>query len=247
MQEISESVHAFSTENNTPQTSAQVKLCLEKQGEEFKDIADEYSITDSKGIVKKYLNQAQDVASVVDSWWVWARESLVKEELNQEKEDWLVHVLLPVVYWHQQMEKSQNPKMKNIYQSMWKVASSTYEIHPMTNTILKEEIEGWFSWADWISKKFQRTSSAIEGRNGYLSQMHHNGRGITENRLKASTVLHNYDTKRSDGTTAAERLFETKFPDVFDWLIEQMSDLPLPRKSRGARIPNPLNSQTVSA
>jgi len=77
--------------------------------------------------------------------------------------------------------------------------------------------------------------------------MHHNGRGITPKRLKALTVIHNYDTKRRDGTTAAERLFDAKIPDLFDWLIEQMGDLPLPRKSRACSVPNPLNLQTVSA
>ncbi|OAD18984.1 hypothetical protein THIOM_005406 [Candidatus Thiomargarita nelsonii] len=117
----------------------------------------------------------------------------------------------------------------------------------ITNNISDGEIEQWLSWADWISGKFQRASSAIEGRNGYLSQIHHNGRGITPNRLKALTVIHNYDTKRRDGTTAAERLFDTEIPDLFDWLIEQMGDLPLPRKSRGCSVPNPLNLPTVSA
>jgi hypothetical protein len=32
--------------------------------------------------------------------------------------------------------------------------------------------------------KFQRTSSAVEGRNGYLTQMHHNRRGLSPSRLK---------------------------------------------------------------
>ncbi len=159
----------------------------------------------------------------------------------------LPYTLLPVIYWYQQMEKSQNPKMKKVYRQAWKKALLIYESHSLTNKISDDEMEEWLSWTDWISGKFQRASSAIEGRNGYLSQMHHNGRGITAKRLKALTVIHNYDTKRRDGTTAAERLFDTKIPDLFDWLIEQMGDLPLPRKSRGCNDPNPLNLQIVSA
>ena len=80
--------------------------------------------------------------------------------------------------------------------------------------------------------KFQRTSSAVEGRNGCLSQMHHNGRGISLMRLKVLTIIHNYYLKRSDGTTAAERLFKKKFPDPFEWVVNKMGDLPLPRKSK---------------
>jgi len=44
--------------------------------------------------------------------------------------------------------------------------------------------------------KFQRTSSAVEGRNGYLSRLHHSHRGFTEQTLKVLTVIHNFDLLR---------------------------------------------------
>jgi hypothetical protein len=71
------------------------------------------------------------------------------------------------------------------------------------------------AWAEWMTKKFHRSSSAVEGRNGFLSQMYHNGRGLTAKRLRALTVIHNYGIKRLDGTTAAMRLFDREFPDLF--------------------------------
>ncbi|MGB3769354.1 MAG: DUF6399 domain-containing protein, partial [Phormidesmis sp.] len=42
------------------------------------------------------------------------------------------------------------------------------------------------------------------------------------------------DLKRHDGTTAAQRLFGHDFPDVFEWMLEQVGDLPMPRKSAKA-------------
>ncbi|SMG63065.1 conserved hypothetical protein [methanotrophic bacterial endosymbiont of Bathymodiolus sp.] len=36
------------------------------------------------------------------------------------------------------------------------------------------------------------------------------------------------------------RLFDTDFPDIFSWLLDEMGELPLPRKERGTAIPNPL-------
>jgi hypothetical protein len=62
--------------------------------------------------------------------------------------------------------------------------------------------------------------------------MYHNGRGISESRLKALTVIHNYGLKRQDGTTAAQHFFEQGFPDLFSWVLDQMGELPLPRKGR---------------
>jgi hypothetical protein len=45
--------------------------------------------------------------------------------------------------------------------------------------------------------------------------MYHNGRGLSKKRLKALTAIHNYGIRRTNGTTAAMRLFDTDFPDIF--------------------------------
>ena len=99
----------------------------------------------------------------------------------------------------------------------------------------------------WMVSNFQRTSSAVEGRNGCLSQMHHNGRGISIKRLKALTVIHNFGLTRPDGTTASERLFERDFPDLFEWIVNQMGELPLARIGRKSSSDNLLNLQSVPA
>lgn len=52
-----------------------------------------------------------------------------------------------------------------------------------------------------------RTSSAIEGRNGYLSRLHHSGRGLSEKDLQVLTVIHHFDLHRADGSNAAQRFF----------------------------------------
>lgn len=62
-------------------------------------------------------------------------------------------------------------------------------------------------FSNLLFQKFQRTSSAVEGRNGYLSQIHHNRRGLSPLRLRVMTGLHNFHLQRSDGTMAAQCLF----------------------------------------
>ena len=102
--------------------------------------------------------------------------------------------------------------------------------HPMTAHISDKEIKQWQSWAHWITTKFQRTSSAVKGRNGALSRMRHNQRSIPLTRLKAFTVIHNFGIKRQNGTTTAQRLFDQKFPNLFEWIVERVGELPLPRE-----------------
>jgi hypothetical protein len=46
------------------------------------------------------------------------------------------------------------------------------------------------------------------------------------------TAIHNFYLQRCDGTTAAERLFGKKFPNLFEWIVSQMGELPTPRKPR---------------
>jgi Family of unknown function (DUF6399) len=102
-------------------------------------------------------------------------------------------------------------------------------------------------WAEEMSTKYQRTSSAVEGRNGSLSRLHHAGRGFSPQGLKVATIIHNFDLKRADGTTAAQRLFDHEFPNLFTWLVDAMGNLPMPRKSSKTHIPKPLRTLNVPA
>ena len=72
---------------------------------------------------------------------------------------------------------------------------------------------------------FQRSSSCVEGRNGQLALRHHSLHRLSNGKLVALTVIHNYYLKRSDGTTAAERFFGAKPRDLFGWLIDRI-DVP---------------------
>jgi len=48
--------------------------------------------------------------------------------------------------------------------------------------------------------------------------------------LKAQTVVHNYTIKNREGTTPAERFFEEKHNDLFEWLLGHMDYQVRPRK-----------------
>ncbi len=41
-------------------------------------------------------------------------------------------------------------------------------------------------------------------------------------------MIHNFGITHKDGTTAAERLFGEPFPDLFEWIVERIGDLPCP-------------------
>jgi len=69
---------------------------------------------------------------------------------------------------------------------------------------------------------FQRSSSCVEGRNGQLALRHHSLHRLSNGKLAALAVVHNYYVTRSDGTTAAERFFGSKPADLFGWLVDHL-------------------------
>jgi hypothetical protein len=89
----------------------------------------------------------------------------------------------------------------------------------------------WGKKARQCAAMFQRSSSCVEGRNGVLSLKHHSLHKLNTNKLQALTVLHNFFSSRRDGTTAAERFFDQKPRDVFEWLLD-IIDLPVRPRNR---------------
>jgi hypothetical protein len=244
---IAEDIHVFSLSSQQPNRAELVISGLEKRAQAFEKIAQSQEISDSKQTMNKFRNQINDLAANVECWWLWVMEILTGLSVDEATQYWLIHTLLPTVYWHQQWHKTQNPKQREKYHQAWQQAAQALQADAFTATLPENVLQRWLEWAEWMARHFHRSSSAVEGRNGYLSQMYHNGRGLTEKRLRALTVIHNYGLKRVDGTTAAMRLFGQTFPDLFSWLVAEMGVLPLPRKGRERAIPNPLFLKTVPA
>ncbi|MEA1969638.1 MAG: DUF6399 domain-containing protein [Thermodesulfobacteriota bacterium] len=247
LQEVSLSVHPFNESNSKTQTTEDVVNKLQICADKFKKIAASLLIPDNRGSMEKFSGQLNDIASNVGVWWVWVKENLIQYDLDKATQEWLIHLLLPVIYWHQQMERTKNPSMKASYKKAWQEALAVWEAHQLSQTLGIDEIERWQDWAAWMVGKFQRSSSAVEGRNGWLSQMYCNGRSLGTRRLKTLTVIHNFDLRRADGSTCAERLFDQEFPDLFEWILDRVGPLPLPRENRKYSIPNPLNLQSCPA
>ncbi len=241
LQGIGDEVHPFSMVDNIINDAGKVVQRLEGRAQAFETIAHGQGIADNKNTLQKLRNQFGALAVSVSFWWLWVNETLLNLGLDDiELEQWLTTTLLPVVYWHHKMRQTKNRKAKDKYRKAWESASAAFKAHRLTATLPISEIQRWLLWAENMSRQFQRSSSAVEGRNGCLSQMYHNGRGLDGKRLKALTVIHNYDIRREDGTTAAMRLFNTEFPNLFSWLLDRMEDLPLPRKGRERLIFNSL-------
>jgi Family of unknown function (DUF6399) len=80
-----------------------------------------------------------------------------------------------------------------------------------------------------LATVFQRSSSNVEGRNGYLSLRSHQLRGLDLPRKRECfTAMHNFFLTRADGTTAAERFFGQKPRSMFAAILESVELTPAP-------------------
>ena len=96
------------------------------------------------------------------------------------------------------------------------------ELSPTEQIQLKQQ-------AQTLAEVFQRSSSNVEGRNGYLSLRNHQLRGLGHPRKRAClTAVHNFCLTRADGTTAAERFFGQKPRSMFAAILASVDIPPAP-------------------
>ena len=94
------------------------------------------------------------------------------------------------------------------------------------NTVEQNQLK---AAAATLAEVFQRSSSNVEGRNGYFSLRNHQLRGLDHPRKRAClTAVHNFFLTRPDGTTAAERFFGQKPRSIFAAILGAVDIPPAP-------------------
>ena len=145
---------------------------------------------------------------------------------------WAEECLLPLIYWEHQVAHTRCARRKAKLQPVLETMPVAFRHHALTQRLPPQALKEWQDWATHRVSAFQRASSAVEGRNGALSQLHHNQRGVPKYRYKVWTVLHNFDCRAADGTTPASRFFGRAFPALFETVVSRIEALPQPRRRK---------------
>jgi hypothetical protein len=182
--------------------------------------------------MKKVRTQLPALAALVDFWWQGVRQDLEPFVLSPQWGQWVHTCLLPMMYWDDQVARTRCRRRKARIRQALEAVRTAFERHPLTLRLAPHVLAAWQGWAVDRVKSFQRTSSAVEGRNGSLSQMQHNQRGLPKQRSKVWAVLHNFDGRAADGTTPAVRFFRRTFPDLFETVLSHIEVLPRARQRK---------------
>jgi hypothetical protein len=228
-------VHPWHISGLTPQDSKQVKEQLQAEVDALEELADTHELPAKEEKLTKVRKQLGALSAVVDFWWQGVWHDLQQLALTPMSEHWVVELLLPLIYWQVQLSRTRCPRRKARISEALESVRVGFETHPVTRQMASDDVlADWQAWAAEHVKTFHRTSSAVEGRNGYLSQMQHNHRGLPRHRHEVWTVLHNFDCRDQDGTTPAARFFGRSFPDLFETVLAKIDDLPRPRQRKRA-------------
>jgi len=231
---LSRSMHPWRLVDATRQTSKEVAGQLHAELQALETLLETNGLPVKKGTLDKVRKQLGGVSALIDFWWQTVRQDLAQMAMTPRWTQWVEDVLLPLMYWRDQLSRTRCPDHKAQIARVLQAVQEAFERHPCTRQLTAEVLAGWQLWAGEHARAFQRASSAVEGRNGYLSQMQHNHRSLPTRRCQVWTVLHNFDCRAADGTTPAARFFRREFPDLFESVLSQMHELPLPRQRHQA-------------
>jgi len=151
---------------------------------------------------------------------------------GDKKQAWLSLVSAKYVGLVAERDRTdQKKRLKGLAQTLEEKALRSLE-QTFEGTIEAAQLESMIKEALCLAQLFQRSSSAVEGRNSWLSLWRHGQKRISPQKWHALKVLRNFWQTKPDGTTAAERFFGRKPRDLKEYLWEHMPQPPAAAKRR---------------
>jgi hypothetical protein len=163
---LSQAIHPFDINTGEFQFGSELSTRLQSILSNLEQLGQTYAPTRAPGAIDVWLRQIPNLSGTVHAWWQWVIPALSVQTQDPDIQNWVLSALLPWVYWHQQTQKTRQPQLKQGYQQAAQRAQARFLAYPFTQTLHNSEQQQWIDWAIWMCAKFQRTSSAVEGRNG---------------------------------------------------------------------------------
>ena len=216
---------------------AEVGKKLEKHFDEAKAVALDADLGDQRlKLIAKARKLLPALVSTLTFFWSEVAARITALGLTPDQRRAVEQYLLPLAYLDLVATKARDAAG---CERLRDIASQLRAAPPALASALgllpEQELARVYDVARECAAIFQRSSSCTEGRNGQLSLYHHGLHLLSDRKLRVLTILHNYFIQRPDGTTAAERFFGKKPPDLFKWLLEHVAMPARPRSSPVAR------------
>lgn len=231
---VADDYHPFDRQTGQPLSAEEVGKRLNRHIDEMEKVVEQAKLGDKpRQAVARARPWLATLMGCVAWFWSVATARVEEMDLDEEQERVVKEKLLAGHYWTMAAGRARTvQERKRLKELAERLKREAWQEGGALSRLSEQEKKRVAEVAQQGAELFQRSSSCVEGRNGRLSLQHHGHSRVSEQRLKALTVLHNYLVKRADGTTAAERFYGQKHKDLFSWLLERMPDLPRPAQKR---------------
>jgi len=242
IRKISDIYHPVDLETGRLKGVEEVSDSLDRCFVEIETVAAEAKLTgNSLKRIKKAKNIVAPMVATMVFFHLTIQRKIEALCLSPVIEGIMFEKLIPAFYLNYASNKAKTAdarhriqkKSEEIFSCLGCMQDTFYEITQEELTVIQ-------TVAKECASLFQRSSSCVEGRNGQLSLRHHSFHRLSDRKLSALTSVHNFFIKRKDGTTAAERFFDTKPRAMFEFLLEKV-DLP-GRPAQRRRVPKQIKS-----
>jgi hypothetical protein len=228
--EIGEVYHPFNTQTGAEQNSQKVSELLESCFANIKDATQDLSDR-CKQRVDKAHRVVKNMVATIAFFFNMVDLYMDNVQISAHDRQLMYDYLIPGFYLKQVAAKEKDAERKlPILQKAQQLLSILTEQDGPFCEYSENDVKRLEKAAQECAQIFQRSSSCVEGRNAQLSLRHHGIHKLSDRSLKAQTVVHNYYRRNRDGTTPAERFFEAKHIELFEWLLDKMDYPARPRK-----------------
>ena len=136
----------------------------------------------------KGRQQVPALAPLVAVWWQGVQRDVEPLLLSPLWRRGVYEGRLPLVSWEHHAARTRCARRKAKIRQALEAVQGVLHTPAITQPLAPRVLEAWKAWATQRPQAFQRTSSAVEGRNGSLSHRHHHPRGLPKRRDKVWTV-----------------------------------------------------------
>jgi hypothetical protein len=219
--------HPVDIETGKLRQADEVSQSLSQCFTEIEAVASEANLPERsvKGI-RKAKKPVVDMVAVILFYHKHIQAKVQALSLPPEVEQAVMETLIPGLYIKRVSKQAKNADERGRLRTLGQnILESLQAPDGAFLCLSEEELKLVEKTGAECANLFYRSSSCVEGRNGQLSLRHHGLHRLSNRKLSALTAVHNYFLRRPDGTTAAERFFEIKPREMFDFLLATV-DLP---------------------
>jgi hypothetical protein len=231
---LSNNYHPVNLETGELMDTQQVANLLNQSFNEIAIVANEIQLSASSiKKITKARKSVVDMLATISFFHFTIQAKIEALSLAPTVESAVLEHLIPAFYIRRVAQKAKTAEDRRRLQA--KSAQMLAQLNSCDSPfsdLSKDEISVIENVAQECVGLFQRSSSCVEGRNGQLSLRHHGLHRLSNRKLSALTVVHNFFIKRKDETTAAERFFGKKPNDLFSFLLDEVDIPGRPAKKR---------------